>query len=185
MYEVLIKADLSKNVSLFLLAWYNLPNRIHREVGQELRTSKNVQMILNGTISSLTTIIPLKLDILPPSLIVQPFEQKQISVLIGFVGGMKGRLIIDTTKDVISTIGQAMFGMAIEGEMLESFTGELGNMIAGNLCTLLEKDGLILDISPPTVMTGNAKLFGFTKAFVLPVRLEDERMVTVLLTIDE
>jgi len=73
-------------------------------------------MILNGAISSLTTVIPTKLDILPPSLITQPFEQKQISVLIGLVGSIKGRLIIDTTKDVISTIGQSMFGMAIEGE---------------------------------------------------------------------
>ena len=48
-----------------------------------------------------------------------------------------------------------MFGMSIEGEMIESFTGELGNMVAGNLCTILEKNGLILDISPPTVMTGH------------------------------
>ena len=35
-----------------------------------------------------------------------------------------------------------MFGMSIEGEMIESFTGELGNMVAGNLCTVLEKNGL-------------------------------------------
>jgi len=142
-------------------------------------------MILNGTISALTTVIPLKLEILPPKLILQPFEQKQLSVLIGLVGGVKGRLIIDTSFDVIDTIGQSMFGMAIEGEMIESFTGELGNMIAGNLCTILEKDNLILDISPPTVMTGNTKFFGFKQAFVLPVRLETGRSLTVLLTIDD
>ena len=41
--------------------------------------------------------------------------------------------MIDTTKEVIDKIGQAMFGMSIEGEMVESFTGELGNMVAGNL----------------------------------------------------
>jgi len=142
-------------------------------------------MILNGTISALTTVIPLKLEILPTKLILQPFEQKQLSVLIGLVGGVKGRLIIDTSFDVIDTIGQSMFGMAIEGEMIESFTGELGNMIAGNLCTVLEKDNLILDISPPTVMTGNTKFFGFKQAFVLPVRLDNGRSLTVLLTIDD
>lgn len=150
-----------------------------------MSTSKNVQMILNGTISSLTSVIPVKLSVLAPTLITQPFAQKQISVLIGLVGGIKGRLLIDTTPEVIDTIGQAMFGMAIEGEMIESFTGELGNMIAGNLCTVLETNGLLLDISPPTVMTGNAKIFGFSKAFVLPVRLETGGMLTVLLTIDE
>ena len=82
------------------------------------------------------------------SFIVLPYEQKEISVLVGIVGGIKGRLIIDTSTEVINTIGSAMFGMSIEGEM-ESFTGELGNMIAGNLCTVLEKERLMLDITPP------------------------------------
>lgn len=150
-----------------------------------MSTSKYVQMILNGTIASLTTVIPVKLDVLPPTMTVQPYEQKEISVLIGLVGGIKGRLILETTTEVIGQIGQAMFGMSIEGEMVESFTGELGNMVAGNLCTLLEKDGLILDISPPTVMTGTMKFFGFKQAFKLPVKLEDGSMLNVLLTIDE
>ncbi len=150
-----------------------------------MSTSKYVQMILNGTIASLTTVIPVKLDVLAPTMTVQPYEQKEISVLIGLVGGVKGRLILETTNEVIGQIGQAMFGMSIEGEMIESFTGELGNMVAGNLCTLLEKDGLILDISPPTVMTGTMKFFGFKQAFKLPVQLEDGSMLNVLLTIDE
>lgn len=150
-----------------------------------MSTSKNVQMILNGTISSLTTVIPVKLDVLSPSLTVQPYEQKELSVLIGLIGGIKGRLIIDTSVEAISTIGQAMFGMTIEGEMIESFTGELGNMVAGNLCTVLEKNGLTLDITPPTVMTGTTKFFGFKQAFKLPVVLEGGTKLTVLLTIDE
>lgn len=150
-----------------------------------MSTSKNVQMILNGTISSLTSVIPVKLDVLAPSLTVQPYEQKELSVLIGLIGGIKGRLIIDTSVEAIGTIGQAMFGMNIEGEMIESFTGELGNMVAGNLCTVLEKDGLTVDISPPTVMVGTTKFFGFKQAFKLPVVLEGGTKLTVLLTIDE
>lgn len=150
-----------------------------------MNTSQNVQKILNGTISALTTVIPVKLSVLSPSLIVQPFIQKEVSVLIGLVGGIKGRLIIDTSMDVIGEIGQAMFGMAVEGEMLESLTGELGNMIAGNLCTTVEANGLTLDISPPTVMTGETKFYGFTQAFVLPVELDGGGKMTVLLTIDE
>lgn len=150
-----------------------------------MSTSKNVQMILNGTITSLTSVIPVKLDVLAPSLTVQPYEQKELSVLIGLIGGIKGRLIIDTSIEAIGTIGQAMFGMTIEGEMIESFTGELGNMVAGTLCTILEKDGLTVDISPPTVMVGTTKFFGFKQAFKLPVVLEGGTKLTVLLTIDE
>lgn len=150
-----------------------------------MSTSEYVQRILNGTITSLTTVIPIKLEILPPSLTVEPYEQKELSVLIGLVGGIKGRLLIDTSTDAIDIIGQAMFGMSIEREMVESFTGELGNMVAGNLCTVLEKDSLILDISPPTVMTGATKFFGFKQAFKLPIKLEDGELLHVLLTIDE
>ena len=147
-------------------------------------TASDIQKILNGTISSLTTVLPMKFDVLAPVLTVQPYEQKELSVLIGLIGAVKGRLIIDTTSDVIGSIGQSMFGMMIEGEMIESFTGELGNMIAGNLCTALEKDDYIIDISTPTVMRGETKFYGFKHAFKLPVRFEDETMLNVILTVD-
>ena len=41
------------------------------------------------------------LEVFAPSLTVQPYEQKELSVLIGLVGGIKGRLIIDTSSEVI------------------------------------------------------------------------------------
>lgn len=145
----------------------------------------NIQKLLNGAISSLTNIIPLKFDVLSPALTSEPYEQKEISVLINIVGAFKGRLIIDTSLEVIDAIGLSMFGMNIEGEMVESFTGELGNMVAGNLCTVLEKDQFNLDISTPTVMTGTTKFYGFKQAFKLPVRFESGAMLHILLTIDD
>ncbi|WP_153732975.1 chemotaxis protein CheX [Sporosarcina obsidiansis] len=150
-----------------------------------MSTATNVQKVLNATISSLTTVIPVKFQVLSPSLIKQPYEQREISVLIGLIGKMKGRLIVEPTHDIIGKIGMAMFGMNIEGEMAESFTGELGNMIAGNLCTILEKDEMTLDISPPTVLTGHTKFYGFKQAFKIPVQFEDGEILNILLTIDE
>ncbi|WJY28557.1 MULTISPECIES: chemotaxis protein CheX [Sporosarcina] len=143
-----------------------------------------VQHILNSTIQSLTSVIPIQFDVLAPSLTTQPYEQKELSVLIALLGDVRGRLIIDTNEGTVSRIGEAMFGMKIEGEMIESFTGELGNMVAGNLCTLLEKDSLTLDISPPTVLTGETKFYGFSQAFKLPLRFADVSPTNVLLTID-
>lgn len=148
-------------------------------------TATNVQKVLNATISSLTTVVPIKFQVLSPALIQQPYEQREISVLIGLIGDMKGRLIVEPTETIISEIGLAMFGMRIEGEMAESFTGELGNMIAGNLCTVLEKEDLALDISPPTVLTGQTKFYGFKQAFKIPVKFEDGEVLNLLLTIDE
>ncbi|MGG0642785.1 chemotaxis protein CheX [Sporosarcina gallistercoris] len=147
--------------------------------------AKTIQHILNSTIQSLTTVIPIEFDVLPPSLITQPYEQKELSVLIALLGDVRGRLIIDTNEPTISYIGEAMFGMTIEGEMIESFAGELGNMVAGNLCTLLEKDAFTLDISPPTVLTGETKFYGFQQAFKLPLSFNNAPRSNVLLTIDD
>lgn len=147
--------------------------------------STSVQQILNKTIQSLTSIIPIKFEVLAPSLTTQPYEQKELSVLINFFGDMHGRLIIDTNESTILQIGEAMFGMKLEGEMMESFTGELGNMVAGNLCSLLEKETLSLDISPPTVLTGKTKFYGFQQAFKLPLLFKDSPDSYILLTLDD
>lgn len=149
-----------------------------------MSASKHIQTILNGTITSLKSVIPLTMDIKSPSLMVQPFDQKEMGVLIGIIGDIKGRIIIDSTANSFSQIGASMFGMPLEGEMLESFTGELGNMIAGNLCTTVAGN-LEIDITPPTVIVGTSKLFGFQHAFKLPVDLTGVGEMTIILTIDE
>ena len=38
----------------------------------------------------------------------------------------------------------AMFGVALEGDMVESFIGEVGNMVAGNAVSALSDTGLVL-----------------------------------------
>lgn len=150
-----------------------------------MSTSKHIQTILNGTIQSLKSVIPISMDIKSPSLMVQPFVQKEMGVLIGIIGDIKGRIIIDSTAEAFSAIGATMFGMPLEGEMLESFTGELGNMIAGNLCTSVASSGVEIDITPPTVIVGTSRLYGFQHAFRLPVEIENIGEMTIILTIDE
>lgn len=147
--------------------------------------SKHIQTILNGTIHSLKSIIPLEVNVKTPSLVTEPYQQEAMGVLIGIVGQLKGRIIIDGTPETFSGVGATMFGMPLEGEMLESFTGELGNMIAGNLCTFAGQEGIELDITPPTVMVGTTKLYGFTKAFRISTELADLGSLTILLTIEE
>lgn len=150
-----------------------------------MSTSKHIQTILNGTIQALKTIIPLEITMGAPAMTTEPYEQQEMGVLIGIVGDLKGRIILDSTPASFSNIGNMMFGMPLEGEMLESFTGEFGNMMAGNLCTQVGQNGLELDITPPTVMVGHTKLYGFQKAFQLKVTIATVGDITILLTIDE
>ena len=150
-----------------------------------MSTSIHIQTILNGTIHALKTILPMNISIASPSLTTEPYTQEEMGVLIGLIGDLKGRVIIDGSSSIFGSIGSSMFGMPLEGEMLESFTGEFGNMIAGNLCTHAGQNNLELDITPPTVMVGNTKLYGFQHAFRLPAAIEGIGEIVILFTIDE
>ena len=98
--------------------------------------TKHVTDILNGTIESVKGVLPFEISVEKPSLFTQPYTQHCIGVLIGMTGDVRGRLIIDGNEHTFGKIGEGMFGMVVEGEMLESFAGELGNMIAGTAINL-------------------------------------------------
>lgn len=150
-----------------------------------MAVSKHVTEIINGTVESVQSIIPFEIAIEQPSLIKEPLIQADLGVLIGMTGDIKGRLIIEGTQGVIGSIGEKMFGMPLEGEMLESFTGELANMIAGNLATVVSQKEVEIDITPPTVIVGSTKLYGFERAFRVPVSLEDKGSLQLFLMIED
>ncbi|MGG3843788.1 chemotaxis protein CheX [Anoxybacillus kestanbolensis] len=145
---------------------------------------EKITTILNGTIESIRSVIPLTMAIDKPSLFTQPFTQMSISVLIGITGDLRGRLMIEGHETMFGNIGETMFGMPLEGEMLKSFTGELGNMIAGNLATIVSQKGITIDITPPTVLVGQTKIYGFDKAFRVPIHFENKGELQLILTID-
>ena len=113
-----------------------------------MTTTKHVTDILNSTIDSIKGVIPFDIAIDKPYLFKQPYTQHSMGVLIGMTGDVRGRLIIDGDEMTFGSIGEAMFGMRVEGEMLQSFAGELGNMIAGTLSTTICKYEMEMDIPP-------------------------------------
>ncbi|WP_374722059.1 chemotaxis protein CheX [Peribacillus tepidiphilus] len=147
--------------------------------------STQITNVLNGTIESVKSVIPLPVTIEKPKLIQQPLTQTSIGVLIGMTGDIRGRLVIEGSQDSIGRIGQSMFGMPLEGEILESFAGELGNMIAGNLATSVAQKGVEMDITPPTVLVGQTKLYGFDKALCLPVSFTEIGNIRIILMVEQ
>ncbi|MFC0523217.1 chemotaxis protein CheX [Pontibacillus salicampi] len=146
--------------------------------------SKSVTEIVNGTIESVKAVLPFDIYIEKPNVIQEPLIQADLGVLIGMTGDMEGRLLIEGTRECISSIGSSMFGMPIGDEMLESFTGELANMIAGNLATIVSGREVHIDITPPTVIVGATKLYGFDRAFKVPVSLLQEETLYLILMIE-
>lgn len=127
----------------------------------------------------------MNVEVQSPTVTPEPYVQKEISVLIGLVGETNGRILIDTTEAMMKKIGEKMFQMPINDEYLESLSGEIGNMLSGNVCVGLESDGLVFDISTPTIMSGEAKFHGFGKAITLPVALDGDASMKVLIMLDD
>jgi len=149
-----------------------------------MSNSNHIQILLNGLIQSIQEVIPQTVKIGTPTLYKEPFTQSEAGVLIGITGDLRARIILESSTKIFGDIGLSMYGMEISGEMLESFIGEFGNMSAGKLCTYCANNELDLDITPPTVMIGQTKLFGFQHAFRLPITIEGLGQMNGLLTID-
>ncbi len=139
--------------------------------------------ILNGVSISATNIIPLSHQTSQPSLWGQSLQIDN-GVLIGIVGDVSGRILFTAERNVFASIGETMFGMVIEGEMLSSFSGELGNMIAAGLSSHIADLGIATDITSPTIMEGTTKLSGFEKAFHIEITFENSGVLHIYIMLD-
>lgn len=139
--------------------------------------------LLNGTYSSLKSIMPIQHEMKKPQLINQSL-QLQFGVLIGMTIDINGKFILAGDSNLFSSIGESMFGMPIEGDMLLSFSGELGNMIAGGLSTHLFKCGINTDITSPTILQGNVVLSGYQQALQMTAMFENRQELDIYLLMD-
>ncbi|WP_306419012.1 chemotaxis protein CheX [Paucisalibacillus globulus] len=144
----------------------------------ETENSKSITLLLNGTISSLKSVIPLEHEFSRPTRVMDKLSLPY-GVLIGITGDVKGQLIFSGESAVFGSIGEVMFGMPLEGEMLTSFSGELGNMIAGGLATNIGGHGIQVDITPPTIMEGHTTLSGYKKAIHIDMHYPSDRQLGV------
>ena len=116
-------------------------------------------------------------------LTVQQIEvQKGTS--IGFVGSIQGKLVLAGAKETFQRIGEVMFGMTLEDEMLDSFVGELGNMIAGNFSTTLSVKNISTDISAPASLKGDTTISGYKIAGWVNSLLDNQESLDLYILLD-
>lgn len=145
--------------------------------------SEIVTHILNGAVTSIRNVIPIKFQMTKPQTVKQSVNL-DYGVLIGFTGDISGKMIFSAQRNVFGTIGENMYGMALEGEMLASFSGELGNMIAGGISTKVIDNGYKTDITSPTIMEGDTTITGYNQALQVPVTLENVGNLHIYLLLD-
>lgn len=82
---------------------------------------------------------------------------KNVAVLIGITGEIRGSITINMNEDfAMQTASNMMCGMPVAelDDMAQSAIRELGNMMLGRVASLLEKQGKVIDITPPTLLMG-------------------------------
>lgn len=141
------------------------------------------EALLNGMISAINQTIPLEHSINKTSPIGDSILI-DFGVFIGFTGDVKGKLLFSGDNSLFAYIGKALYGMELEGEMLVSFSGELGNMLAGGFSTSIESDKINIDITAPTIMEGHTAITGFKDGVKIPVEFPHSRHLAVFLLLD-
>lgn len=101
------------------------------------------------------------------------FACQQVSVVLGLVGEeVKGQVIYGLTEESALKIATRMMGgipMTEMDELTRSAIGELGNMITGRASGILERTGVAVEISPPTLIIGSDFQVASSRARMLSV----------------
>jgi chemotaxis protein CheX len=81
-----------------------------------------------------------------------------VLILVGIVGGMKGNVVFSMGMEEAKKIASAMLmGMEVEelDELSTSALSEMANMLAANAATIFSNEGVLIDISTPTLLSGD------------------------------
>jgi chemotaxis protein CheX len=141
--------------------------------------------LLTETILATKSVIPIPYTVGEAGFVKAPILPPEIAVLVGITGDFRCRLLLVGTFSIFQKFGESMFNMMLEGEMLESFAGEIGNMIVGNLATNISKQNIYMDITPPTVLVGQTKISGFKKAQSIVLCFETGAELEIMLILEE
>lgn len=80
-----------------------------------------------------------------------------VNVILGLVGDTSGNVVISMQEKTACNIASVMMGgMAVEtfDYMPKSALCELSNMVVGHTLMQIEKTGLLLNITPPVLISG-------------------------------
>ena len=84
-------------------------------------------------------------------------ESKGITILVGLTDQLRGNIAYNMTEQTAMQIAsKMMMGMPVASldELAQSAISELTNMVTGNAATSFEREGLRVDISPPSMVVG-------------------------------
>lgn len=147
--------------------------------------TQNLQNLLLDSVKvSIGNMIPQTLDQGEVSTSNEVINKDEIGVSINFTNSDYS-MILDGQRVVFSRMSEAIFGMYMEGEMLDSCVSEIANIIAGGTTTILGQQGVSLDITTPSLLQDDFQIDGQTDKTTLPISIETVGDIRVVLLKDQ
>lgn len=152
----------------------------------EIETNFNevIKELYNGSVQTIKNVIPIEPQFEAPKIRTTPVHV-EYGVFIGYSGTFKCDLLVQATPFVFSGLGMSLYGMELPEEMVDSFSGELGNMLAGGLSTHLANRGINTDITHPTIMNGHTNLTGFKRVLEVQIQFEQIGNMNMLILLNQ
>jgi chemotaxis protein CheX len=118
-----------------------------------------------------------KIDMGEINLIQTDFIIEDASVIIGFVGDIKGQAFFTMNETFAKNITSVLLGgmeVVKMDELVKSSVGEVGNMIMGKACTIISEKGINIDITSPTILCSEKVCVNnFEPTYSFPINVEN------------
>lgn len=117
-----------------------------------------------------------------PFLKKPPYLFNNVVIVIGVVGEIKGQIYFEMSYETGIGIASIMMGgMQLDEltEIAKSAISEMGNMIMGNASTMLSQNSVAIDITPPTLLTGDIEMSNKIPTVVVPLEIEGVGVVNI------
>ncbi len=117
-------------------------------------------LLLSSTCDSMSNVIPRPIarsDSMPGD---ESATVDELGIAIRFENPIGIEMIMDGERRMFSKMSEMIFGMPMEGEMLDSCAQEFVNIIAGGTTTLLSNRGITADITPPSLLNASTSVEG-------------------------
>ena len=117
------------------------------------------------------------------------FTALPVNILCGVNGDLEGLVMYSMSKETALAIAGSMMGTPsrVFDQLVASAISELGNMITGNSSSIFSSQGVVCNITPPTLVRGNSiRISTFnTPTLVIPLIFEGIGQIEVNVSLRE
>ncbi len=117
------------------------------------------------------------------------FTALPVNILCGVNGDLEGLVMYSMSKDTALAIAGLMMGNSprVFDQLVASAISELGNMITGNSSSIFAGQGVVCNITPPTLVRGNSiRISTFnTPTLVIPLIFDGVGTIEVNVSLRE